>query len=145
MKRYLANRRGFTLLEIIVTLTILSILGVIVFQFMRSSLVRSTEPFSIVAKTFVLREVAENITADYLQNIPRNVPALKASIGAEGSEHINSGYCPVTADCRYSVVDNHYIAFDGYRMEIPTTAQKLLKVTIRGEQNETITMVFIQP
>jgi hypothetical protein len=30
-------------------------------------------------------------------------------------------------------------------MEIPTTAQKLLKVTIRGEQNETITMVFIQP
>ena len=32
MKRYLANRRGFTLLEIIVTLTILSILGVMVFQ-----------------------------------------------------------------------------------------------------------------
>ena len=144
MKRYLANRRGFTLLEIIVTLTILSILGVMVFQFMRSSLVRSTEPFSIVAKTFVLSEVAENITADYLQNIPRNVPALKSSIGAEGSEHINSGYCPAATDCRYSVVDNHYIAFDGNH-EVPTTVQGLLKVTIRGEQNETITMVFIQP
>lgn len=145
MNRYLANRRGFTLLEIIVTLTILSILGVIVFQFMRSSLVRSTEPFSIVAKTFVLREVAENITADYLQTIPRNVPALKASIGAEGSQHINDGYCPAATDCRYSVVDNHYIAFDENRMEISTTAQTLLKVTIRGEQNETITMVFNQP
>ena len=144
MKRYLANRRGFTLLEIIVTLTILSILGVMVFQFMRSSLVRSTEPFSIVAKTFVLREVAENITADYRQ--ARDVPALKAGIGAEGSEHINSGYCPATADCRYSVVDNHYIAFNGnHEVSAPEPEQELLKVTIRGKQNETITMVFYQP
>ena len=94
MNRYLACRGGFTLLEIIVTLTILSVLGVIVYQFMSSSLIRSAQPFSVLAKTFVLREVAENITADYLQNIPRNVPALKTSIGAEGSQHINNGYCP---------------------------------------------------
>lgn len=145
MNRYLACRGGFTLLEIIVTLTILSVLGVIVYQFMSSSLVRSAQPFSVLAKTFVLREVAENITADYLQNIPRNVPALKTSIGAEGSQHINDGYCPAATSCRYSVVDNHYIAFDENRMEIPTTTQKLLKVTIRSDQNETITMVFIKP
>ncbi len=91
MNRNLTCRRGFTLLEIIVTLTILSVLGVMVYQFMGSSLIRSVEPFSTLAKTFVLREVAENITADYLQSIPRNVPALKANIGAEGSAHINEG------------------------------------------------------
>jgi prepilin-type N-terminal cleavage/methylation domain-containing protein len=145
MNRNLTYRRGFTLLEIIVTLTILSVLGVMVYQFMGSSLIRSVEPFSTLAKTFVLREVAENITADYLQSIPRNVPALKTSIGAEGSAHINDGYCPATADCRYTVVDNHYIAFDANRMEIPTATEKLLKVTIRSDQNETITMVFVQP
>lgn len=145
MKRCPAGRRGFTLVEIIVTLTILSILGVIVFQFMRSSLVRSTEPFSIVAQTFALHEVTENIMADYRQT--GDVPALKDRIGTEGSEHINSGYCPAAADCRYSVVDNHYIAFDDEEHEIPApeSEQKLLKVTIRGKQNETITMVFYQP
>jgi len=147
MNRYLACRGWFTLLEIIVTLTILSVLGVIVYQFMSSSLVRSAQPFSVLAKTFVLREVAENITADYLQNIPRNVPALKTSIGAEGSQHINNGYCPAATDCRYSVDENHYIAFDEQdrREIIPTTEQKLLKVTIRNDQNETITMVFMRP
>ena len=145
MNRYLACRGGFTLLEIIVTLTILSVLGVIVYQFMSSSLIRSAQPFSVLAKTFVLREVAENVTADYLQSIPRNVPALKANIGAEGSAHINEGYCPATGNCRYTVVDNHYIAFDANRTEIPTATAKLLKVTIRSDQNETITMVFVQP
>lgn len=145
MNRYMACRRGFTLLEIIVTLTVLAVLGVIVYQFMSSSLVRSAQPFSVLARTFVLREVAENITADYLQNLPRNVPALEASIGAEGSQHINNGYCPVATDCRYSVDENHYIAFDEHHKEIMATQPKLLKVTIRNDQNETITMVFNQP
>ncbi|MBL7180143.1 MAG: prepilin-type N-terminal cleavage/methylation domain-containing protein [Desulfobacterales bacterium] len=45
------NQKGFTLLEIIVTLTVASVLGTVIFLYMNTSLTRSVEPITLIQKT----------------------------------------------------------------------------------------------
>ena len=59
------NQKGFTLLEIIVTLTVASVLGTIIFLYMNTSLTRSTEPVTRIQTTYSLNQIVEQITADY--------------------------------------------------------------------------------
>ena len=57
--------KGFTLLEVIVTLVVAAILGTILVAFMNSNLVRSADPVVNVGRAYNLEKVMENITADY--------------------------------------------------------------------------------
>lgn len=127
---------GFTLIEVIITLMIAAILGVVMYEYLGSSLVRSSEPFVRLTKSFSLRQVVENVSADYKQNYIQNLPGLKTKLGVEGSQQTN-GYGV------YTVVYNRYITFDAGNAETTATAEKVLKVTIKNDQNETITMLFI--
>ncbi|MDZ4165915.1 MAG: type II secretion system protein [Smithellaceae bacterium] len=131
------SNRGFTLIEVIVTLTIAAILGVVVYQYLGSSLARSTEPIFRLKKSFALRQVAENMTADYKRNYSANLPGLSVNIGPAGLQQSNKYGV-------YGVVDNKYIGFNVSNQEVTTaTEQKILKVTIKNDLNETITMLFI--
>jgi len=128
---------GFTLIEIIITLVIASILGVVIYQYLGSSLVRSSEPIFRLQKTLSLKQVAENINADHKNKIyTANLPELKTKIGSPGAGDYDNEYG------KYRVVENKYISFTSNNESAPTD-EKMLKVTIQNDQNETITMIFI--
>jgi len=59
------NNRGFTLIEVIVTLVVASILGVIVFTFMGTSVTQSSIPVIWTKNQYEMFEVMDKITADY--------------------------------------------------------------------------------
>ena len=134
--------QGFTLIEIIITLVIASILGTLTYQYMGSSLVRSSEPIFRLQKSFKLHKVAENITANYNKNYTKDLPGLRTKIGAVSSTPKSNSYG------NYSVVYNDYVqdlaanSNNSPGSETDPTKQKLLKVTIKNEEN-TITMLFI--
>ncbi|MFA5285409.1 MAG: type II secretion system protein [Smithellaceae bacterium] len=131
-----ATKNGFTLIEIIITLVIASILGVIIFQYLGSSMVRSSDPIFRLKKSLTLQQVAENITADYKRNFT-DLVGLKAKVESPST----SGYGD------YTVVTSKYIKFDNFQEidEPNADIKKMLKVTIKNEQNETLTMLFIVP
>jgi len=59
------NERGFTFIEIIVTLIIAAILGVMLIQFMGSSVSGSAKTVDNIKKGFGLNQKIEEITRDY--------------------------------------------------------------------------------
>ncbi len=60
-----SDTNGFTLIEIIVTLTLSSVLAIIIILFMEAGLKRSVEPVVAMQEAFALNSIVENINADY--------------------------------------------------------------------------------
>jgi len=137
MNRQPVYQNGFSLIEVIITLTVLAVLGVIVFQYLGSPLTASSDPFSLLDKSLTLERVGENISADYRHNFTGSLAGLKTKIGEEGAEKTN-------AYGSYTVVANRYVTFINNVESDTPPDQKTLKVTIKNDQNETLTMVFVQ-
>ncbi|BBO66986.1 hypothetical protein DSCA_09160 [Desulfosarcina alkanivorans] len=111
---------GFTLIEIIITLTVAAILSVMLVQFMGTSISRSTEPALSMQEGMALQAIMENMNADYKQLLLTATSPLdtfKARVAA-GSY----GTCAVVA--------NDYIKFEDNSEAACDTDCKLLKVTI---------------
>lgn len=136
-KQSCATNSGLTLIEIIITLVIASILGVVVFQYLGSTMVRSSDPIFRLKKSLTLQQVAENITVDYKRNFSADLAGLKLKIENPST----SGYG------NYTVVTSKYIKFSNFQEidETDSNIKKILKVTIKNDQNETLTMLFIVP
>jgi len=136
-KQRCVTNSGLTLIEIIITLVIASILGVVVFQYLGSSLTRSSDPIFRLKKSLTLQQVAENITADHKRNFSADLAGLKAKIDNPST----SGYGD------YTVVTSKYVKFSNFQEidETDPNVKKMLKVTIKNVQNETLTMLFIVP
>ena len=60
-----SKQQGFTLLEVLVTMVVASILGVILFQFMCTGMRRSFEPIRMAQNGFELNQIMEKMNADY--------------------------------------------------------------------------------
>jgi len=139
MKR---NRQaGFTLIEIIVTLTLGAVLGAMLVPFLSTALTKSGMPAVRLKETLILQATMENITADYRQRVlygPAALTVLQAAIGAEGSAQ-NNGYGS------YQVVANTFIDFVNEAEvadTVGTPPQDTLKVTIRDSQGIAFTTLF---
>lgn len=134
MKATKDSRKGFTLIEAIITLVVVSVLGVFVYHFLGSSLSRSSEPIARLKQSFNLQQVAENITADYKKNYLTNLPGFKTKI----ENPATSGYGS------YAVKESKYVKISGYQETGADPGDsKMLKITIKNNQNETITMLFV--
>lgn len=68
-KHTLENRKGFTLLEIIVTLILISITGVVMFPVLRTNLTKSAVPVTRLDSQYKLVREMENLTARYRDEI----------------------------------------------------------------------------
>lgn len=132
------RNKGFTLLEIIITIIIGSLIAAMFVNFMGSNLMGSAIPVVSVQNANSLNQVMESITADYKNLVMTSLnplPTLRYYI-QNGN---NSGNTPYYG--QYDIIINSYISFDGSRNEISSADDKILKVTIsRG--NQTITSVF---
>ena len=60
------KKNGFTLIEIIVTLTVAAILGAFLVSFMGTALTKSGEPVIRAKQLYELQQVMENIKSTYL-------------------------------------------------------------------------------
>ncbi|MBI9083062.1 MAG: prepilin-type N-terminal cleavage/methylation domain-containing protein [Desulfobacterales bacterium] len=86
------DNRGFTMIEIIVTIVIAAILGTIAIQFSGTSLSMSARTVARIKNSYTLNEVMEKITRDYglwLEANPNEpISAFETQIQADYSAHI---------------------------------------------------------
>lgn len=133
------DQKGFTLVEVIITILVASILGLIFIQFMGTSMTGSVEPVIRVQDAFTIEQVMEKMTADYKKlrvesSTPLATLQLRVSSGNYGS---------------YSVKHNDYILFndgdgDGIYDEVHddgSGGNKILKVAV-SIGDERLTSLF---
>jgi prepilin-type N-terminal cleavage/methylation domain-containing protein len=126
------NIRGFTLIEIIVSLIVASILGAMLVSFMGSSMMQSGNPVLLAQNGAYLNQIVENMGADYKYLMATSATPLTtfiANVGAEGTSQ--SRYADVSHP--YTIVDNHRISFPSGSpvTEQTDSAGKILKVTLQ--------------
>lgn len=139
------HAKGFTLLEVIVTLVLAAILGTILVSFMGTNLTESVQSVNRVRNTYDLGKVIENITADYKKMMATDATPLatiKSNVGAPGgSTTVYNAYGS------YKVINNDYITFvcTGSNCTATNGGSSILKVTIANPGNtQTITALFTQ-
>lgn len=132
MKPRRPDQSGFTLIEIIITLTVAALLSVMLVQFMGTSVSRSAEPILSLQEGMTLQGILENMTADYKQllftdNTPLDTFKTRVESGFYGT---------------YSLIDSRYILFDSDRTEAACNADcMILKVTI-SSGDHSLTSLF---
>jgi prepilin-type N-terminal cleavage/methylation domain-containing protein len=119
---------GFTLLEVIITLTVGALLMAVIIPYLGTSVTKSSEPLTNLRNTLLIYQTMENMTADYRSMQADNsldLVALQSGIGGEGTDK-NNDYGD------YHILENRFILFDGSDQETAAGgAQHILKVTIR--------------
>jgi len=128
------DQKGFTLVEIIITILIASILGLIFLQFMGTSMTGSVEPVIRIRDAFTVKQVMEKMTADYKKLMAENTSSLSTfqSHVQNGNNEENVPYFGP-----YTVVYNNYITFDDSGNEV-AGGDRILKVSIsHGDQKLT--------
>lgn len=87
------TNKGFTLIEIIVTITVAAILGTILVSFMGTNIIRSGNPVIMVREQNTLNQVMEKIIEEYRKEIKNNtmtLPALLSWINTNYSAYLDS-------------------------------------------------------
>lgn len=137
--------RGFTLVEIVITLLIAGVLGAALYQYMGSALVGSRMPLKQLKATIDLQRVVENVVGDFAQRDPAaesDWDALRSAIGATGTEQTN-------AYGTYRVVFNDYIRFDAAGREagdsFGSPPDNILRITLANALDERLTTLLIRP
>lgn len=132
------NQRGFTLIEIIVTIVLAAFMGSMLVQYMSTSLMSSTEPIVKIQDSYSLNQVLESMTADYKKLLLTDgVPLTIFKGNVEiGNNAVND---PYYGD--YSI-ETEYIIFSG-GTETPDTSggDTILKVTITNN-DQSLTALF---
>ncbi len=121
MKSKRSDVSGFTLIEIIITMTVAAILSVMLVQFMGTSIYRSAEPIASMQEGMTLQGTFENMNADYKRLLLTDSSPLdtfRTRVGTDGFYGT------------YTLTTNDYIRFENYIETSCETDCKLLKVTI---------------
>jgi prepilin-type N-terminal cleavage/methylation domain-containing protein len=127
------NRRGFTLMEVIVTIMAAGILAAFFVHFMGTSLSSASDSVSRVQAESRGEAAAEEIIADYV--LAMNSATPLNTLGTI-TANIDAGLYDKTAfdiDVRWE-----YIQFDGSGSEVsvpPPTTTDTLKITVEGSGN----------
>ena len=128
-----SNQRGFTLIEVIVTILAAAIVGVIFINFMGTAMSKSVRSVEMVQGEALSEATLERITADYVFKINQNsstaLGLIKTDIDNKSIYGDN-----VTAT---------YIIFDSGGNEAPDTAglNRTLKVTVAAAGNDLVTLL----
>jgi len=133
---------GFTLLEIIITMSIAAFLSTILFHYMGTSLTRSSEPVIEVQKNFIITQIIEKITADYRILVIDGNTSLNhfKTIVENGNDENNSPFYG-----NY-LVNTKFISFNNINIEnaapcVPADSCDILKVEITAADH-TIQTLF---
>ena len=128
------DQRGFTLIEVIVTIIISAVLAVILGQVIANQAARSYRPIQVINENLALRAVMENIAADCRrQGI--SVQVLQARVA--NGEYWNNPLFTFTGNIPIDLVYNSCIGFNATGNEATEdsscTTSNILKVTIAAQ------------
>ena len=134
--------KGFTILEIIITIVVAAILGTVLVQVMSTSLTRSAVPITLLQNTFSLSQIIEEMTADYEELYDENVKEYDISTLKTYIENGNID----TSTPYYGQYTRQtaFINFSGGGTEVnpdPTFNNRILKATI-SSNNQSLTVLF---
>jgi prepilin-type N-terminal cleavage/methylation domain-containing protein len=137
----MTNDRGFTLIEIIISLVVLAILATMVVSYMGSSVRDSVQPTIRLQNTMALQAVMENIRADINNN--NDLALLKGAVGSGDQSNIYGDY---------TVVKNEYIKFNAAtnneEADTPGSTGNddidVLKISVKDSSGLTITSFFVE-
>jgi len=130
-KRRMRNRRGFTLIEVVITIVISALALAAIVPLLGPLFMRSHEPHAQLREAIDLHTAMENLSA--LQPT-LTLPQFSNAIGAEGSLHDN----------RFTVVHNRYVTFQGNAEGGTPATNNLLKVTLRNALGEELSRLFAE-
>lgn len=122
------NQRGFTLIEIIITLIVASIFSIFIIAFMGTNTERSAAPLLQAQNNYKTVAAMEIITAKHKRFLIDQSDPLN---------HFKNNACVA---CPCDQCDTTWIAFDGSDTETPCTPPgcRVVKVTVRtGKQSLT--------
>jgi len=122
--------QGFTLIEIIVTLTLIAVVAAMVMPYLHTTLSQSSTPMWRLRDSLALKQIMENITQDHYG---ATLSELQGRIGSEDSLQNNSYG-------KYRVINNRFIQFSSYTEA--SGGNDLLKVTIAHSSGEQLTTLF---
>ena len=134
MKETLCRKRsGFTLVEVIVALMLVSVLAAMMMTFISQSLNQVNRPRETLDAVLSLQSVMESVVARH--ELLGDLSDLSAEVGSESSSASNNFGV-------YQVQHNRFVTFDGGKAEISSTNNSLLKISIRNDLGETVTRLF---
>lgn len=137
----LAGHSGFTLLEVIVTLIVASILGVIFLEFMGTTVQKSYEPINMTRGSLEVSEIIEKMNADYRKRLllsPDPLAAFETDV-KKGNKPSTQPTQPYYGDY---TVQTDWIKFSGGSEVDDTSGEnRVLKVKITLG-NRSITALF---
>ncbi len=146
MKERRKKSKGFTLLEVIIGLVVLSIMAALLVSFMGTGVVQSANPVLLAQNGAYINQIMENMTADYKKTLSEAqsgspLSTFKDRIGAKNSQQTTysaSGHA-------YTIVDNDWISLPqaGGSETTGSASDKLLKVTI-DYRGLTLTALFTE-
>jgi len=137
LKSKIADKSGFTLVEIIVSLVVAGILSIFYFHFMGTAMNSSWKSVELVEGEAKAEGLMEKIIADYVIRINQNPDtALDQIVALEATYESDPNYgSPVTME---------YISYDsaGNESSVPSPGtSNNLKVTVQAPGNDFTTML----
>ncbi len=97
--------KGFTLIEVIVALIMVSLFGIMFVSFFQTQIVGSTQPVTMMEQGFEVEEIIEKINADYILLVdsdPTPLLTLQTKINAS----FYGVYTPTTKFITFDVSNN---------------------------------------
>jgi prepilin-type N-terminal cleavage/methylation domain-containing protein len=133
-----SGHRGFTLVEVIVTILVAAIVGVIFINFMGTAMSKSTRAVELVQGEASAEALLECIVADYVFKMNQDsTSALGNLIDDINNRRICGLNNPSTPG-----ITTAYIAFDASGNEIPAGGlNRTLKVTVTAAGNDLKTLL----
>jgi len=114
-----ADKAGFTLIEIIVTILVASVLAALMVQFMNTAMIRGGDPAAAVRAEADTGAILEQVVSDYVQQINSNPSGALANLKANYASDAN--------------ITMTYIRFDASGQEVVEgSATDTLKVTVQS-------------
>jgi prepilin-type N-terminal cleavage/methylation domain-containing protein len=131
--RKIKDARGFTLIEVILTLIVAGLLGAMLFQFMGTGVMQSTNPVLLAQNGAYLNSLVDKMTADYRYNMSHAL-----ATGASRETGFNNFMTNLNTENYYSDGSHPYtvakqrISFTGNPpQETNDNGSKVMKVTIQ--------------
>jgi len=128
--------RGFSLLEIVVTLIVSAFLGTIFITYLGTSLMKSAEPIIMIQEGYSLGQVMESMTADYKKLLITDETPLTTF-----ENHVVNGNVPENVPYYGTyTVQTGYILFSGGN-EVPDAVEnRILKVAITNNDRSLVAL-----
>jgi prepilin-type N-terminal cleavage/methylation domain-containing protein len=136
--------RGFTLLEIILTLVILGIVAVMGASFFSKGVTRTDVAIEQLQADGQLQLVLENMIQDASTRWPSDLSGLSASIGAVGSSSTTYGNTGNGSPVSYYVADKQFVCPNATTNSFAAAnANQFLLVTIKANAASGVSLTYL--